>query len=133
MRNPLPKTHDWGLSLTHTDTKLPIHEIIPEDDNELQWELAHSLHEANPLIDADDFVAQFCAILHEKNWTHPADIGDAATIMRPYIRILEPLFEMEAVTYTDNVQARYFDQLAWMFLHTYAHIHIQRTHLPSNE
>lgn len=118
-------TDSWGMSVEYFDSPVLSHNLIPVDDKEIHWELAHALHETDTLRDADDITAQFCSVLLEKDWTNSAAVGDAATVMRPYLRMIDEMFEIEDIDYTESVQARYFDQIAWMFLQTYARIDLQ--------
>lgn len=119
--------NSWGLSVEHYDEQILIHTILPDDDDELQWELAHALHETNVLVDPEDYTSQMGAVLNEKDWSSLPAIGDTNMLMRPYVQMIDELFDLEDIDYTENVQARYFDQLAWMYLFTYAHLHLSYT------
>ena len=115
---------NWGLGLTHHNTNPYSHQIIPVDDEEIHWELSHALYEADVLADATDYTSQFAAVMDEQDWTNDAAIGDAVLVLQPLIRMVDELFDLEEIAYTDNVQARYFDQIAWMYLYLYAHAHL---------
>lgn len=120
-------SHPWALDVSYPNTTQYSSEILPVDDDELHWELTHALYEADVLADAGDYTARFAAVLHTKDWTINPAIGDTTRIMKPYIRIIDELFNIEDFTYTKNIQNRYYEQLAWMFLHTYSRIHLGYT------